>query len=251
MNFFNHIEKTRANLNKNENELLKYFMENSHKIKGMKINDVSKNTFVSTAAIIRFCKKLGFSGYSEFRNTLWLTIENQNEGNELKNSQVANSNIFDDILKTKNLINDTLINDIITLIDSTLRIDFYGEGSSRIVCEEMARRFRLIGKQAYYYDDTSLMYLSASNLSDKDLVFCISMSGETSQILRAANIAKTRKANVISVTNMSNNTLTNIADKSLFVCSTKYTLGEMNFVSRIPATIILEYIFGKYISTSH
>jgi DNA-binding MurR/RpiR family transcriptional regulator len=94
LNFFNYIEKTRANLNKNENELLKYFIENSKNIKGMKIQDASKNTFVSTAAIIRFCKKLGFSGYSDFKNTLWHTINNQNENKEIKKSQEVNSDIF-------------------------------------------------------------------------------------------------------------------------------------------------------------
>lgn len=248
MNFFNYIEKTRANLNKNENELLKYFIENSKNIKGMKIQDVSKNTFVSTAAIIRFCKKLGFTGYSDFKNTLWHTINNQNESIEIKKSQEVNSDIFDDIIKTKNLINDSIINEIINLIGLSERIDFYGEGSSRIVCEEMARRFRLSGKQAYYYDDTSLMYLSASNLKDHDLAFCISMSGETAQILKAANIAKTRKATLISITNISNNTLSNIVDKPLFIYSTQYSIGDMSFVSRIPATIILEYIFNKFVN---
>ena len=73
------------------------------------------------------------------------------------------------------------------------------------------------------------------------------MSGETSQILKAANIAKTTGATLISVTNMSNNSLSNIADKALFVISTKYRLEDMNFVSRIPALVILEYIFNRYV----
>lgn len=249
MNFFNYIEKTRVNLNKNENELLQYFIENASSVKSMKIQDVSKKTFVSTAAIIRFCKKLGFSGYSEFKNTLYHTVENQEDNNKLQSPKNIGSHfdIFDDILKTKNLINDSVIDEIVDLIYKSNRLEFYGEGSSRIVCEDMTRRFRLVEKQAYYYDDTSLMYLSASNLNSKDLAFCISMSGETSQIVKAANIAKTKKATVISVTTMSNNTLSNIAHKPLFVCSTRYSVGEMNFVSRIPATTVLEYIFNKYL----
>lgn len=247
MNFFDHIKETIDTLNKNETYLLNYFIDNSQKIKDMKLKDVSKEVFVSPATIVRFCQKLSFSGFTEFKNSLWLTIEQQNENNHLKETKISEANVFADVLKTKNLINESIINDIVKLIYHSKRIDFYGEGSSRIVCEEMTRRFRLVKKQAYFYDDTSLMYLSASNLNPTDIAFCISMSGETSQILKAANIAKTTGANLISVTNMSNNSLSNIVDKALFVTSTIYELDDMNFVSRIPALVTLEYIFNRYV----
>lgn len=247
MNFFDHIENRIDSLNKNETYLLNYFIDNSQKIKDMKIKDASKEVFVSPATIVRFCQKLGFSGFIEFKNSLWLTIEQQNQDTDLMETPMVESNIFDDVIKTKNLVSETTIDEIIQLIHASERMDFYGEGSSRIVCEEMTRRFRLVKKQSYFYDDTSLMYLSASNLKPGDIAFCVSMSGETSQILKAANIAKTTGATLISVTNMSNNSLSNIADKALFVISTKYRLEDMNFVSRIPALVILEYIFNRYV----
>jgi len=247
LNFFDYVEKHIDRLNKNETYLLNYFIDNSRKIKDMKIKNASEEVFVSPATIVRFCQKLGFSGFTEFKNSLWSTIEQQSQEKVLKESNITKSNIFDDVSKTMNLISETIIDDIIKLIYESKRIDFYGEGSSRIVCEEMTRRFRLVKKQAYFYDDTSLMYLSASNLNPTDIAFCVSMSGETSQILKAANIAKTTGATLVSVTNMSNNSLSNIVDKALFVTSTKYELGDMNFVSRIPALVTLEYIFNRYI----
>ncbi|TDT51968.1 MurR/RpiR family transcriptional regulator [Fonticella tunisiensis] len=247
MDFFIRIEKEREKLNKNENELLKYFIENAQDIKNMKIQDVAKKTFVSTAGIIRFCKKLGFNGYSELKNSLALTVKNQGEKGRVYTQSKTSSNIFNDIDKTKDMINDSIIDEITDLIHETERIDFYGEGSSRLVCMEMSRRFQLVGKQTYHYDDTSIMYLSASTLKEKDLVFAISMSGETSQIIRAVNIAKTKKATVVSLTSMSLNTLSNIADKSLFIYSTKYSINGINFISRIPAIILMEYVFNKYV----
>ncbi len=242
LDFFTIIEKNRVNLNKNEGELLRYFIENAKDIKKMRIQDVAQNTYMSTAAIIRFCQKLGFTGYSELKNNLALTIEHQNKKQTIDNKVTT----FEDIEKTKNLINEALIDEIISLIFSARRIDFYGEGSSRSVCREMARRFQLIGKQCYYFDDTTIMYSSASTLQPVDLVFAISMSGETSQVIKACSIAKTQGAKIVSITNMSMNTLSNLSDKCLFICSTKYSLKSMDFISRIPALIVMEYMFYRY-----
>ncbi len=244
MDFFTIIEHKTANLNRSQNELLKYFIEHSQEIKNMKIQEAAENTFTSPASIIRFCKALGFSGYSEFKNNLSLSIHAKDNVSKPKDTNIT---LFDDIQKTKEMINESTIDKIIDLIHNSKRIDFYGEGSSRMVCKEMTKRFRTLGYHAYNYDDSSIMYLSAGELKETDLVFAISMSGETSQVLKATNIAKARKASVISLTNMSVNSLTNIADKSLFVYSTNYSLGNLNFVSRIESFILMEYIFYKYL----
>lgn len=71
------IEAIKYKLNKNENELLKYFLDNSDKIKNMTIQDVAKNAYTSTASIVRFCKKLGYSGFSEFKVAIMYYFEDK------------------------------------------------------------------------------------------------------------------------------------------------------------------------------
>ncbi|WP_040213484.1 MurR/RpiR family transcriptional regulator [Clostridium polynesiense] len=242
MDFFTIIEKNRDKLNKNEGELLKFFIDNAKNIKSMRIQDLSKSTFMSTAAIIRFCKKLGFTGYTELKNNLIFTMENQNRQISFNNEVTT----FEDIERTKQLINESIVDEVLDLIFNANRVDFYGEGSSRSVCREMARRFQLIGKQCFYYDDTTIMYSSAATLESNDLVFSVSMSGETAQVIKASNIAKSRGAKVVSITNMSINTLSSLSDRTIFISSTKYSIRNMNFISRIPALVIMEYIFYRY-----
>ncbi|MDP9751979.1 MULTISPECIES: MurR/RpiR family transcriptional regulator [Thermoanaerobacter] len=244
MNFFDMIEKNRTNLNKDENKLLKYIIEHASEVKDMTIKDLSKLTFTSPAGIVRFCKKLGFRGYSELKNSLYLTAVNVS----IKPDKKFSGTIFDDIEKTKDLLNFQLIEEILELIYKAHRIDFYGEGSSKMVCIEMARRFRSINKISYSYDDTSIMYASAGTLTAHDLVFAVSMTGETKQIIKAVNIAKSKKATIVSLTNLSNNTLSNIADKSLFVFSNKYVINDdIEITSRVPALVLMEYIFYNYL----
>ncbi|GAA0737871.1 MurR/RpiR family transcriptional regulator [Clostridium oceanicum] len=246
MDFFTIVNEKKANLNKSESELLDFFIKNASNIKNMKIQDVASKTFISPASIIRFCKKLGFSGYSELKTNLSMSIT---DNDNLSISQGHNQiNILKDIEKTKDMINDSMIDQILNLLDNANKIDFFGAGSSEMICKEISKKFRTLGRAAYSYDDSSIMFLSASSLKKNDVVFAISLSGETNSVLKASNIAKTRGATVISVTNMSINSLCKIADKSLFVNSTSFKIQNLNFESRLQCLFLMEYIFFKYLN---
>lgn len=53
----------------NEMEMLvyDYIVKNKSKIKYMTVRELADEVHVSTATVMRFCKKAGFEGYSEFK----------------------------------------------------------------------------------------------------------------------------------------------------------------------------------------
>lgn len=55
---------------KNYQILAKYFKEKGLEIETKKIDDIVSETFVSGATIVRFCKKLGYPGFSNFKYEL-------------------------------------------------------------------------------------------------------------------------------------------------------------------------------------
>ncbi len=75
MNLIDKLDINQKKLSTNEISLLNYFLKNSEKINQKKIKDIANETFNSTAYIVRFCQKLGFSGYSEFKNFLVFHIQ--------------------------------------------------------------------------------------------------------------------------------------------------------------------------------
>ena len=245
MDIINKLDLDYKDLSSNETKLLNYFLENINLIKSKRIIDVASETFNSTAFIVRFCKKLGFSGYSEFKNYL-IFLSNSLSIDYSFNASTFN--IFTDIENTKNLLNESTILRILNLIHNADKIDFYGIGSSGIVCRQISQKFLLLDKQANYFDDASLMSLSASKLNSNDLVFTISMSGEKEAIIKACNIAKTKKASIVSLTNIKLNTLSSIANENLYVHSQEYSIAGVKYISRTPAQTLLEYIFNRYIN---
>ncbi|MBD7914663.1 MurR/RpiR family transcriptional regulator [Clostridium sp. Sa3CUN1] len=246
MDFYKMISTNTDKLNKNELDILNFCMKHADDIKSIRINDLAENTYTSPASIVRFCKKLGFAGFSEFKASFSLNIKNTEE--TFNNNFNENSpNLFKDINKSIELINEDILEEILELLHNANRIEFFGEGSSRIVCSEVAKKFRTIGKTAFNYDDSSMMYIAATSLTSNDLIFAISVSGETIQVLKALNIAKSRGAKIISLTDLSNNSQSKLADKSIYVTSTSFVREKYNIVSRTQALIIAEYIFFRYL----
>ncbi len=67
--------------NELEMEIYNYIMQNKQNVVYMKIRDLADNAHVSTTTILRFCKKLGCEGYSEFKlkYKFWLQGEQKSQ----------------------------------------------------------------------------------------------------------------------------------------------------------------------------
>lgn len=72
------IKKIRTvQFSSNEKHVSKYVLENIDNIINMTIEDLEKESYSSSAAIVRFCKKLGFGGYRDFRLALVKELESE------------------------------------------------------------------------------------------------------------------------------------------------------------------------------
>lgn len=244
MDFFNRIAENTQYLNKSDNEILSYCIQNNEKVSDMKVQEVAQALYTSPASVIRFCKKLGFSGFSEFKAALKMEVHRESK---TQTSEINSIDFLKDISKTIQLIPEETIEEILKLIHTRKRIELFAVGSSRTVANEFAKRLQLVKKSAYCYDDSTLMNISAKQLGEDDLVIALSVSGETSLVIAAANMAKSRGAALVSMTNLGSNTLSDVADINLYVKSTHFIKEEIEVRSRAQLLILCEYLFFRYL----
>lgn len=76
MDFFEIVNSHIAELTKNEQVLFDYVITNLDSIKNKSIREVADDCFVSTTTFLRFVRKLGFSGFSEFTTVIKYTLLN-------------------------------------------------------------------------------------------------------------------------------------------------------------------------------
>ena len=63
--------------NQLEMDVYNYIISNEEKVVYMKVRELAEEVHVSTTTILRFCKKVGCEGYSEFRFHLLLMIRSR------------------------------------------------------------------------------------------------------------------------------------------------------------------------------
>ena len=231
----------------NELEMLvyNYIMEHKEEVKYMTIRELAEAVHVSTSTIIRFCKKTGCEGYSEFRVQFKLFLKEENENRK----KLTQDNGMDEIMYFLHTVTSTAYEESIVkvteLIQESRQLIFIGIGTSGILGKYGARYFSNIGKFSQYIEDP---YYPIENDMESTVVIALSESGETQQTLKMAERFKRHNCKLFSITNGSSCTLAKMSDYNLsYFVQKRLVREEYNITTQIPVIYLLETI-GRRLS---
>ena len=229
----------------NELEMLvyNYIMAHKEEVKYMTIRELSDAVHVSTSTIIRFCKKTGCDGYSEFRVQFKLFLK---DGYNKKKLQ---DNVGDEIMYFLHNITSTEYEESIVkvteMIEKAKQLIFIGIGTSGILGKYGARYFSNIGKFSQYIEDP---YYPIGKDMEETVVIALSESGETQQTLKLAERFKRHNCKIFSITNGSSCTLAKMSDYNLvYFVPKRLVQDEYNITTQVPVIYLLETI-GRRLS---
>ena len=121
---FNLSEHILSSLNLKELDLLKFIYLNSSAIARQTIQQFSNSVHVSSSSILRFCKKIGFSGFSELKYNIRTKSNNSSSCREKATSlENITKNILTDIEGSLSFTTSDDIHSIISL--AVLLIPFW------------------------------------------------------------------------------------------------------------------------------
>lgn len=228
--------------------VLRYFDANKKSLLDMSVQAVADANFVSTATVIRLAKKLGYSGFSELKFQIREELRKQSEVNKSLTFESIVDEHIDNILNTRDLINKSLILDVVNKMNKADNIHFFGKGLTNSITSYYSKILFTLGINNYIYEDTHIAYLAAEKMNKKDLVFIVSLSGNTNQAIRMAQIAKSRKATIISITSNTSNTLSTLSDVQLTFCASEQSDRVADSVSRTPSLFLFDIIVEVFIA---
>lgn len=232
------VEQFQA-LNDLEREVYEYVMKNPSGVQYMRIRELADLAHVSTSTVLRFCRKMGCNGYSEFKVKL---------KNELghKNS----SSVPDDVTETIDFLKksaseefDEKLEKLAGVIAGAGNICFVGSGMSGIVAKYGARYFSSIGKFCLYIDEPH--YPTESRFFKNALVIVFSVSGESKDTIGHVLRFKERDCRILSVTNTENCTVARLSDYNIAYYVTYMRIRDYDITSQIPAVSIVERLGKK------
>ena len=164
------------------------------------------DTGTSDATIIRFCKRLGFSGINDFKIAITEAGKTcQNVDGHLF-SNLDTTDIMKEVYRsTLYILNDTMAQAtdkydkaVMSLLNAQ-SINFFGIGEAYITCMYGKLKFSKLGKMCNADSDPFQQYITAENLGLKDVAIAISYDGATKTICDCMRIARMNKATTISV----------------------------------------------------
>lgn len=216
MVFFDYIND--KNLTSAEQDILLFLIKKKMERETLSIRAAANKLFVSTTTIIRLCKKLGFSGYSEFAYHLNLKVTKMLDQDielveDIHQPLTEAVQLFKQhFAQTFEGLHEKSIEAFLKEIQAHKMVYFYGAGFSTLFSNYFSKKLELFG---YYVSNTSTSDSRAiflNNIQKYKLMIAFSRSGETTKVFEKVKIAKDKGLTTILFTGNKNSSTAQIAD---------------------------------------
>ncbi|ARA98412.1 MULTISPECIES: MurR/RpiR family transcriptional regulator [Geobacillus] len=211
-----------------------YVVKHPHEVAYMRIRELAEAVHVSPPTVLRFCKKVGCDGFSEFK-TKWKLHLRENERTSIISSQEALREFFE---RTLTADYERTILDAATVIARADHVIFVGSGSSGILAEYGSRYFSAFQKFSVYIKDP--FFPIYGHYFTNCVVIALSVSGETQHTLAQVHRFKEKGGTIISITNRKHCSLANISDYNLTYYATAERMGQTDVTTQLPVVYLLE-----------
>lgn len=232
-------------LDKNDINLYSYIMQEKTDFVEKTLKEFSKKSKFSESSIVNFAKKIGLDGYSELKYLIKWEREKIVDFDENEIDYTYN-----DISLSMNMIKGLNLDGLFECLYNTNKIYLIYTGYiQKNLAEELKRNFLNIGVIVYTLDIKNDLELLNKNIERDDIVMAISFSGENTILLEF--IKKIRKRiNLVSITKLSNNKLSQISDYNLsFVSHEVYRYEENTSIRPVSQYyVIIDFLVLKYLN---
>lgn len=202
------------------------------------------------SAVVRFCKALGFSGFSDFKLHLAVALSGTTPASYMSGAVKGDSSsvVLDKIFAANiKALKDTVAHLDRESFDSAVQllldarcIHIYGVGTSAPLVGELQHRLMLLGLRSQAFTDIAAMRLSTMNLGPGDVAFGISHSGRTAATLETMELSKAAGAQTLCLTSYSGSPIAGLCDRVLtvFCDETQYPIEAA--AARIAQTCVMD-----------
>ncbi|WP_462225186.1 MurR/RpiR family transcriptional regulator [Alkalibacterium sp.] len=223
------INKYAEFLTDNDYHILSYVEKEPERVANMTIMELSQQCNMSKSSILRMTKKLGFSGYSEFKYYLKeSSAKNDSSGNVFELSE-------NDIKRTVQLFDNQDKQPIYSLIDEAETIYAYGTGwGQQNALQELSRYLLSMDKRVYLIPSLRELQVASKNMSSDDLVIIASLSGDLDEVTSDLKKISHQGVPTLSITSFKNNHLAELSTYQLYFQSTDfgfaYNVAHKSFI---------------------
>ena len=231
-----------------EQEIARYFLQAETIQDDLSSQQVTQKLHISQAALTRFSKKCGFTGYREF------VFQYQHQASKPDTHSHKHSPLTKRVLRsysimreqTQDLIDEEQLERVAQLIDDAERVYFFGTGSSGLIAREMKLRFMRLGVVCEALTDQDGFAWTTSIMDENCLVLGFSLSGTTQSVLDSLLDAKEMGAKTILFTSAPNKN-SQAYNETVLLASHSQSSYIQRISAQLPMLILIDLIYAYFL----
>ncbi|WP_409300261.1 MurR/RpiR family transcriptional regulator [Peribacillus sp. SCS-155] len=245
INLLSEIRSLYPNLTKTEQKVANIVLEEAQGVMYGSITDLAEKAEVGETSVLRFCRRIHYKGFQDFKIALAQSISSQaeplvEEVNIIQSLARKNMELIQDATR---LLKESELRRAVEFITKANRILLFGVGSSGSTAQNAHYRFIRLGLPVESITDSHLGSVKAALLGTNDVMIVISVSGSTVDTVDVAQAAKKNGATVICITGHGKSPAAKEAD-ILFLSPSRVKPTEgSSFSSIISQLHILDILF--------
>ena len=256
--------RVKQQLSSAEQAVADFLLANGRDLDRYSTRDLADSAYTSPATVIRLCKKLGFSGFDDFKQRFLdeqrylekrAGVVDANFPFEHGDSPVRAANrigqLYNDAVSdTLSLLHHSDLQKATRLLSRCRRAYVFSFGTALNQAETFRENMMKIGKGVSISNNLNYQLYECECLSSGDLAICISYSGETEKLLHIAKTCHERHVPIIGITSYGENSLTEYVDCKLTL-STKEALFDnaATFGTHISVCLLLDILYASLFLT--
>lgn len=251
-NTISHLRNTYSTFRPAERKVADVILEHPEQVVHLSITELAHQANVSDATVVKFCKRLGYKGFQEFKILLaqdvvmkkapiYGAVEPDDDVETIR-EKIFQANITA-LQDTRRVLSKGALEATVKALGNAGEIHFYGIGASGIVALDAEQKFSRIGLRANAFVDSHMQITRAALLKSGDVAVGISYSGDTQEIVDSLQTARAAGATTIAITNYSHSAVAEIADQVLLIASQEHILRSGAISSRIAQLSVIDTLF--------
>ncbi len=225
MNCLSIIRQRYSGMSQVEKKIADCILEEPEKIMNSTLVYVAAKANVAEGSVINFSKALGYKGFSQLKINLAQDVSVINVQNEIMprdSPKQIMRKLIDRAVTSFESTYDTIQQELQVAAGLLLKADkilVVGVGQSNTVARDLAMRMMWVGLPVVSENDSLLAGIIANQLKENDVVFAISNSGRTKEVLLLAETASNVGAKIICLTSHVSSPLAHLSDVALVAVS--------------------------------
>jgi RpiR family transcriptional regulator, carbohydrate utilization regulator len=212
------------------------------------IADIKNSSGASVGSIVAFCRRLGLKGFADFK--IALARDLAQSGLPTGNSKQKGS-LFERVFQfqaqslaeTLKINPETTLQQVANALEKAHRIELFSIGLSYPVAYTAYCKFQLIALPASAQFDSHIQLIAAAQMKTGDVAFGISCSGTTRETVQCLQVAKTKGATTICLTNAMKSAITTFSDLCLYATPSEIKYFQAPLASRMTQLALIDALF--------